>query len=956
MKSTHIAISSTVAAALLGLTAHAANITKADNNTTLDLGGSWTGGTAPGPTDVAAWDSTIVTLANCTNTLAVTTNWGGIEILNPPAPVQINGTPTLYLGSSGIDLNEAGTSQNIFFNLPVNVVSNQTWAAKAGQTITFSAKNIISTNVTVTVNGAVNCNGGFSVNGGGTLIVSSGAFTLVTNFLSTSAFTVGADANGGTVIQNGGTVSVSAAGGTSGSYVASLPIGGSSNPNAVSTYNLNAGILQDITSNKFAYCSPGNSLNATGILNLSGGSASFYSLRIGNGSGHGYVNVTNGTLTAAPGEFSIGRGTSTGGNDGTMNIYGGTVSAPGISVNLPKGDGAGVLNMYGGAFNIGSNLGVPAGSTASGTVNLNGGFLTITNNLNLPGGGSGPGTVNLNGGVLAVSGISVTTGGSSALELNGGVLKARSSNGNFITNSSLLVVHVDAGGAIIDSSNSTITIPAPLLNGTGGGADGGLTKLGIGKLALAGQNTYNGPTIVGAGTLALNTNYPIGSLVVSNAATFDAVVSSAGTTLNASSYTEGANPGDSLTNQFDLGAFGNPTAPVLNATSLTANGNVSVLVNGTGFSTGTIQLIKYSGTIAGSGTFTLGFLQGAAGYVTNNTSTHSINLVITGFPDLTWKATINNNWDLATANWVDTNNSATTYVDGATVNFNDTAANTSVVLTNAFSPAAVNLSNVTSNYVFNGSGAIGGAGNLVKTGAGTVTMGLTNNNYTGNTIISNGTFQLGVANAIPGGSGKGSVTLEGKLDLSGFNQSVNGLSGNSGVVDNSSATPVTFSVGNNSGTGIFAGEITNSGAALSLNIAGGSVTLLGTNGYSGSTTNSGGILTLASPQAIGPGQLALNAGTLAWTGSTANTLTNNINIGGSVTLGAAGNGLTTLGNTVNLTGGGPRAYLQQRRLNAEWRDQWFHHHQRRRGHADFAKYQRRLDQRAASCPGQPHSG
>jgi fibronectin-binding autotransporter adhesin len=899
----HLFSAAALSAAMFAFTAHGANVLKANNNTSLDLGGSWNGGTgpAPGTTDVATWDSTVATAANCTNTLAANTNWGGIEILNPSAPVQITGGSTLFLGSSGIDLNEAGTSQSLFLNLPVNIFADQAWSVKSGQTLTFGTPTIIVTNNTVTASGNINCNNGFSVNGGGTLVVSSGNFTLVTNTVSTRPMGVGADANGGTVIQNGGNVSVSAAGGTSGSYVVSLAIGNAAS--ATGVYDLNAGTLSDITSNKFAYCSPGNATGANGTLNISGGSATFYSLRMGNGNGNGFVNVTNGSLTVTPGEFSIGRGSTAGvGQAGTLNVYGGSVFAPGISVNLPKGIGPGILSMYGGSFGVGSSLGVPAGSTGTGTLNMYGGLLTVTNSLNLPGGGSGTGTVNLNGGTLCVGSVSATTGGACTLQLNGGILKARSNSGNFITNSSLLTVDVDSGGAIIDTTNVNVTIAAGLLNGTGG-ADGGLTKLGSGTLTLTGINTYNGPTTVGAGSLALTTtNTSLGTLMASNTATISTTVTAAGTTLTCASLVEGAVSGDTIGNQFNLGT-GNPTAPLITTTSLTANGTVNVSVNGSGLSIGTIPLIQYSGSVAGSGSFVLQFLAGASGFVTNNTTTHSINLVITGFPNLTWRAQVNTNWDLVTANWVDTNNNQVVYVNGATINFNDTANNTLVYLTNNFSPATVNIANVKSNYLFTGTGTIGGAGGITKTGAGLVVMALTNT-YSGNTVISNGTFQLGGRNVIPSGSSAGNVVVEGKLDLAGFNQSLNGLNGNNGVIDNSGGTAATLSVGNNAGTGTFAGEITNSGSSLTLNNVGGSLTLLSANGYSGGTTNGGGILQLASPQSIGSGPLTLNGGTLEWANTSAQILTNPLTIGGSVTLGAVSNGPTAVAGTVNLNNGG----------------------------------------------------
>jgi fibronectin-binding autotransporter adhesin len=882
------------------LTASAASVFKADNATSLDQPGSWVGGIAPGTGDLAAWDATVTTPANCTNTLNADTGWGGIEILNPATTVEIDGGSTLFLGSSGIDLNEAGTSQSLFLNLPVNISADQSWNIASGQTLTFANNDVITSNNTVTVNGDVSWQQGCNVGGGGVLNIEGGTFLMETNFLTSHPLEVGSDGAGGTINQDGGAVILGTGDGTSGSYQDSLRIGEASGGVVPSVYNLNGGSLIDDSLTTYTICTVGNANGTTGILNINGGNAQFYSLRIGNNGGVGFVNVTNGTLTVIQGEFSIGRGSASG-TQGTFNEYGGTVSAPGIDVNVSH-ENPGTLNIYGGAFNVGGNLVVPQKASANGTVTITGGELNVTNNVELPGGGGGTGTVNLNGGILSCESVTVTSGGASALELNGGTLMARQSTVNFIASDPLLTAHVDAGGAIIDTAGHDVTIPAVLLNGTGGGADGGLTKIGDGSLTLSGANTYNGPTIAGGGTLVLNTtNSTVSALTVSNTATLDAILGTAGSSLNCASFNDSLNPGDSVINQFDLGAFGNPSTPVINAASLTVNGTVHVVVNGSGFAIGTIPLIKYSGTLGGSGTFVLDLLTGAAGYITNDTSTKTISVVVTGFPQFTWRAQVNNDWDFTNANWVDVHNNATHYVDGASTLFDDSASNTSVNVTGVFNPAGVNLSNVNSNYVFSGVGSIAGTAALTKTGAGSVFMALTNNSYSGDTLISGGVFQVGAPGAIPSGTGEGNVTLEGKLDLAGFNLGLNGLNGNNGMVDNSSLTSVTLSVGNGGASGSFGGTIMDSGAPLSLNVTGGGITLLATNTYSGGTADSAPLV-LAAPQSIGSGPLTLHGGTLAWANSSAHTLTNAVTISSSSTFGTTGNGPLTVQNTVNLNG------------------------------------------------------
>src|SRR5262245_18817429 len=80
----------------------AGNVTKADNTDALNLGTSWVGGAPPTSADIAVWDGTVLA-ANTVN-LGATTNWAGIQIINPGGAVNItNASTTLILGASGID-------------------------------------------------------------------------------------------------------------------------------------------------------------------------------------------------------------------------------------------------------------------------------------------------------------------------------------------------------------------------------------------------------------------------------------------------------------------------------------------------------------------------------------------------------------------------------------------------------------------------------------------------------------------------------------------------------------------------------------------------------------------------------------------------------------------------------------------------------------------------------------
>src|SRR6185312_276017 len=100
-----------------------------------------------------------------------------------------------------------------------------------------------------------------------------------------------------------------------------------------------------------------------------------------------------------------------------------------------------------------------------------------------------------------------------------------------------------------------------------------------------------------------------------------------------------------------------------------------------------------------------------------------------------------------------------------------------------------------------GSGALSSLGNSVLTFSGPLT-------YQGNTFISNGVVRLSAANQIPNGTNvagstgwlilDGSASRAGTLDLNGFDQAVNALSGLSGaftgVITNSGTSTTTTNV------------------------------------------------------------------------------------------------------------------------------------------------------------------
>lgn len=160
---------------------------------------------------------------------------------------------------------------------------------------------------------------------------------------------------------------------------------------------------------------------------------------------------------------------------------------------------------------------------------------------------------------------------------------------------------------------------------------------------------------------------------------------------------------------------------------------------------------------------------------------------------------------------------------------------------------------ITVNSKLGGSGAL-----LINLDGSPVVLANTANNYTGNTIVgtngpgyfATGTqawLKLGASGVIPNGAGFGNVIINqawlGMLDLAGFSQTINGLSGD-GVVENTSGNGA-LTVGNNNQTSTFNGIIQDSAGTLILTkIGSGTLTLGSANTYSGNTMISAGTLAL----------------------------------------------------------------------------------------------------------------
>jgi len=478
------------------------------------------------------------------------------------------------------------------------------------------------------------------------------------------------------------------------------------------------------------------------------------------------------------------------------------------------------------------------------------------------------------------------------------------------------------GGAntlTVGTNNGNFTFSGVIQN-----TSGTLTfvKVGTGRGTLSGNNTYSGDTIINAGTLALGSS---------------------------STLPVGVGRGNVVVNGIlDIVAF-NPSINGLSGT-----GTVAMTLGGGG---STIRSIVTVGNNDANSTFTgkltdvnatgglLGLTKVGLGMLTlaGNSSYYGKTIVSNGVLRIASNTALGNTYYdggvtvISGAALELSNNITVVDADGGAfggsgepgITLNGTGVSNGGALrnvsgnnTDAGSITLASASRINSdaglltlNGALNGASfalTVGGAGNttiagaigtasLTKDGVGMLTLSGANT-YNGDTTISAGTLKFGAANVIPDGSGKGNVIDNGTLDLGGFSETINGLSGTGTVNNTTGASTYTLTVGNNNATSIFAGTITNSSGTVALTKTGtGVFTLSGTNGYAGATTVSQGIVKLGSSGAL-PGSSVVtvsSGGTLDLNGQSATPRSVTVSSGGGLTNGIAGatlnSGLTNAG-------------------------------------------------------------
>ncbi|WP_054479281.1 autotransporter-associated beta strand repeat-containing protein, partial [Achromobacter sp. 2789STDY5608615] len=533
------------------------------------------------------------------------------------------------------------------------------------------------------------------------------------------------------------------------------------------------GSTQAVTLNNNVMLNQGLALDLTNDLTLAGA--------IGGAGGLSASGA--GTLTLA-GANTFGGGTQ---------VNGGTLV---VGANTSLGSGALTVN--------GATLQALTGVTLANNVTLNGSALTVSGAQDVAlsgivaGGGSlvkqGANTLTLSGANTFQGGVTLAQGGlrvGSGQALGSGTLTVAGASTLTSTQAVTLAnnVALNGGNLTVGGANDVT------LGGTVSGANG-LVMNGSGTLTLSGANNYAGGTTLASGTLAANSNTALGTgaLTVNGAASLtaaDGVTLANNVTLNNTLTATGAGNwtlAGVIGGAGGLIKQGSGTLTLTGANTYT--GNTQLNAGGLTGDTGSIR-----GNVATAANTTLTFNQNANGAF-GNVLSGAGNLEKTGTGSLTLSGgnTLSGGIGVAQGTLVAAGGNAISSASGVRIDSGATlqltgAESIASLTGNGVLQADANVSlGSASDSLFGG--VLAGAGNITKTGAGTLTLGGASTN-SGDFNINGGTVNLtgSLANANVNVNGAGS-TLTGSGTASGNVSILNG-----GSLAVSSANPGGLTLG-----------------------------------------------------------------------------------------------------------------------------------------------------------------
>ena len=726
-----------------------------------------------------------------------------------PGPVVLWAASSIVGGTGAITLSNAGNITGNTFGLTLGGAAGGSISSNIATTtgsLTKEGSGIWTLSGNNTYSGGTSINAGTLVMGAanalgtaGTISFGGGTLRLFNTTDHSARFSNAAnqayalDTNGQSVSLSSNLTSVGGSLTKSGS--GTLTLSGTNTYDGATS--VNAGALVVINASGLGTSAAGTSVATGAMLDLQGVAVGAEALTL-----NGTLKTSTGTSSLS-GNVILGAG-STVDVGGTQLTLSGVVS--GAELNKT---GAGILvlsgtNTYSGGTNINAGtlaLGSSDALGSSGTISFGGGTLRLfdttdysarfstaasqaytldTNGQNMTLASNltsvGATLTKLGGGTLTLTGSNTFTGGAS---INAGTLALGSADAlgssgtiSFGGGNLRLFDTTDFSGRFSNAANQTYALDtngqnvalASDLTSVGGS----LTKSGIGTLTLTGNNTYTGATTVNGGTLSIAADSALGAVPIS--ATAGSLTLDGGTLAATETMTLSSNRGITL-------GTGNGTIDVTSGKTLT-----------------------YGGSVAGS----------------SLTKTGAGTLLLSG-PNTFSGATHINAGTLAVTNVAGLGSSAggTTVAAGATLDLQNVAVTAEPVTLNGGTLKTSTGSSSLGGDVALGAnstvdvsatqltlgGVVSGAGDLSKSGSGTLALSGANT-YSGVTTVNAGTLQLGDSGNT-GNPGSGTVRLNAgvgdtaTLALNGVSISnaieSTGAGGTQVVTSLSSAAPATLS-------------------------------------------------------------------------------------------------------------------------------------------------------------------
>jgi len=652
------------------------------------------------------------------------------------------------------------------------------------------------------------------------------------------------------------------------------------------------------------------------------------------------ANVTlAGTITLTDDAMITQRGSGTGGSFITGQITGSHALKLGgggcgtLFLSNTNNNWTGNTLIYSGTTKLNASEVIPNGA-GKGDVYLNGDM-----------GGANVTVFDLNGKNETINGLNttiltsvpiVTSSGAGSATLTIGDNNASGNYSGNITDSgvgkTLSIVKIGTGTETLNANtsyvgNTTITGGTLALANSGAITNSAVITVGpSGKLDVSALSPYNmSPTT----TQALVNNGTVAGDIIANAGAVISGTSPYGNvTLNSS--TASVHPGASAADGVvGTTTFGNLTVNAGDERVDLSGVGDKIVVTNTLNIVGAFTITPTPNPVAGTYTIiSAGTINGVANITVSNSGRTTFNLdesvptlvklIVAGNPaNLRWDNSSGggdgSSWDTTNLNWFSTAASNPfQYFDGDNVTFSDTnSSHYTVNISGTVSPGSVVVSNSLGDYVIGG-GSINGTASLTKSGSRALTLNGANG-YTGGTIFSNGTLNLGNASAI----GTGSFSIGGGTTLDNTSGSAITFTSNNPLSIGGSFTfpgAVDTSHDLNFGTGAVtltgSPTITISGAGTTLTIGGvitggvnsmtlaglGTLVLSNGNSFSGGLTVNGGTIRASNAGAAGTSLITVNS-----TGSyiTTGTPTNNIVLAGGTLYPSSGN--TTFAGNVTLS-------------------------------------------------------